>query len=134
MSWSEFTGMTLDNEHVQLRPLLAADREPLREIAMDADIWRYFITRIETDEDFDTFFDAALADQRAGRRVVYHITDKALGRTAGSMSLCNLSEPDGRLEIGWSWLGKAFRGQGVNRWAKFLMLEHAFDRLGVERV
>jgi RimJ/RimL family protein N-acetyltransferase len=134
MSWSEFTGMTLDNAHVQLRPLLAADREPLREIAMDADIWRYFITRVETDEDFDTFFDAALADQRAGRRVVYHITDKAVGRTAGSMSLCNLSEPDGRLEIGWSWLGKAFRGQGVNRWAKYLMLEHAFDRMGVERV
>jgi RimJ/RimL family protein N-acetyltransferase len=134
MSWSEFTGMTLDNDYVQLRPLLAADREPLREIAMDADIWRYFIIRVETDEDSDTFFDAALADQRAGSRVVYHITDKALGRTAGSMSLCNLSEPDGRLEIGWSWLGKAFRGQGVNRWAKFLMLEHAFDRLGVERV
>jgi RimJ/RimL family protein N-acetyltransferase len=134
MSWSDFTGMTLDNDHVQLRPLLAADRESLREIALDADIWRYFIVRVETDEDFDAFFDAALADQKAGRRVVYHITDKTVGRTAGSMSLCNLSEPDGRLEIGWSWLGKAFRGQGVNRWAKLLMLEHAFDRLGVQRV
>jgi RimJ/RimL family protein N-acetyltransferase len=50
------------------------------------------------------------------------------------MSLCSLAEPDGRLEIGWSWLGRDFRGQGVNRWAKYLMLEHAFERLAVERV
>lgn len=134
MSWSDLNVMTLGNDHVELRPLREDDREPLREIAMDTDIWRYFIIRVETGEDFDAFFDTALADQQAGRRVAYHITDKSTGRTAGSMSFCNMSEPDGRLEIGWSWLGKAFRGQGVNRWAKFLMLEHAFDRLGAHRV
>jgi RimJ/RimL family protein N-acetyltransferase len=46
----------------------------------------------------------------------------------------NLAERDGRLEIGWSWLGRRFQGQGINRWAKFLLLEHAFERMGAERV
>jgi RimJ/RimL family protein N-acetyltransferase len=46
----------------------------------------------------------------------------------------NLSEPDRRLEIGWSWLGSDFRGRGINRWVKFLLLEHAFEDLGAERV
>jgi RimJ/RimL family protein N-acetyltransferase len=50
------------------------------------------------------------------------------------MSFCNMAEKDGRLEIGWSWLGRDFQGKGVNRWAKFLMLECAFDRMGAERV
>jgi RimJ/RimL family protein N-acetyltransferase len=134
MTWAEFARTTLENEHVVLRPIGPDDRESLRAIAMAPSIWRYFITLIETDADFDAFFDAALADQDAGRRVVYHITDKATGRAAGSMSFCNIAEPDGRIEIGWSWLGVDFQGRGVNRWAKFLMLGQAFERLGAERV
>ncbi|WP_331767513.1 GNAT family N-acetyltransferase [Embleya sp. NBC_00896] len=134
MSWVETASTTLENDHVLLRPIVPADREALRKQAMDPDIWRYFVLLIETDAEFDAFFDAALADQAAGRRVVYNVIDKPTGHTAGSMSFCSIAEPDGRLEIGWSWLGREFRGQGINRWAKFLMLEHAFERLGAERV
>lgn len=134
MSWAEIAAATLENEHVQLRPVREADREPWREIAMDPQIWRYFVIRVDTDADFESFFNAALADTEAGRRVAHHITDKTTGRAAGSMSFFNLAEKDGRLEIGWSWLGRDFRGKGINRWAKFLMLEHAFDRMGAERV
>ena len=104
MSWSEFTGMTLDNEHVQLRPLAAADREPLREIAMDADIWRYFITRVETDEDFDAFFDAALADQRAGGGWSTTSPTRPSGARAGSMSLAICpNRTDGWRSAGPGW-------------------------------
>lgn len=125
---------SLENEHVLLRPIRLEDRASLHAIAMVPDIWRYFIIRMETDADFDAFFDIGIADQEAGRRVVYHITDKRTGRAAGSMSFCNMAERDGRLEIGWSWLGRDFQGKGVNRWAKFLMLRHAFERMAAERV
>jgi RimJ/RimL family protein N-acetyltransferase len=134
MSWAEIAATTLENEHVQLRPVVPADREALRAIAMDPAIWRYFPFRVATDEDFDVFFDASLADQAAGRRVCYVITDKRTGAVAGSMSFGNIAEQDGRLEIGWSWLGRASQGTGVNRWAKFLMMRHAFEQLGAERV
>ncbi|SRR6266700_2968199 len=134
MGWADVAATTLENDHVLLRPIVAGDRASLHALAMDPEIWRYFVTMIETDADFDAFFDAAIADQQAGRRVVYHITDKRTGRAAGSMSFCSIAEPDGRIEIGWSWLGREHRGQGVNRWAKYLMLEHAFERMGAERV
>lgn len=134
MSWSELAATTLENAHVVLRPITAQDRESLHAIAMDPDIWRYFVTRVDTDEDFTVLFETALADQAAGRRVVFTVIDRRTGRTAGSMSYGNLAEADRRLEIGWSWLGRDFRGQGVNRWAKYLLLEHAFERLGAERV
>ncbi|HEU5270552.1 MAG TPA: GNAT family protein [Jatrophihabitans sp.] len=124
----------LENEHVLLRPITPEDRAAQRAIAIDESIWRYFITLIQTDADFDAFFDAALADQEAGRRVVFHIIDKGTGQAAGSMSFGNLSPNDLRLEIGWSWLGIAFQGKGINRWAKFLMLQHAFENLAAERV
>ncbi|HET8680769.1 MAG TPA: GNAT family N-acetyltransferase [Micromonosporaceae bacterium] len=117
-----------------MRPITPADRASIHAIAMDPDIWRYFVTIVSTDEEFEAFFDATLEDHAAGRRAVYHITDKRTGRTAGSMSFGNLAERDARLEIGWSWLGRDFRGQGVNRWAKYLLMEHAFERMAAERV
>lgn len=134
MSWKELAPAVLENEHVLLRPVTEADREGVRAVAMDQDIWRYFVSLVETDADFETFFAACLADQRAGRRVVFVIVDKDSGRIAGSMSYGNMAEADARLEIGWSWLGRDFRGRGVNRWAKYLLLEHAFERLGAQRV
>ncbi|GAA3053056.1 hypothetical protein GCM10020000_38430 [Streptomyces olivoverticillatus] len=48
---------------------------------MAPEIWRYFVSMIETDADFETFFDATLADHEAGRRAVFVITDKSTGRT-----------------------------------------------------
>jgi RimJ/RimL family protein N-acetyltransferase len=138
MGWFELAATTLENDRVRLRPIVPDDRASLQAIALDPDIWRYFAAPVQSTIDlqayFDTFFDTAIADQEAGRRVAYHITDEPAGRTAGSMSLGNMAEADGRIEIGWSWLGREFRGRGVNRWAKYLMLEHAFERLGAQRV
>ena len=132
--WARLAAVPLENDRVLLRPVEPGDREPLRAIAMDPRIWRYFVSRVATDADFDVFFDLGLADQEAGRRVVYYIADKASGGPAGSMSFCNIAQSDGRLEIGWSWLGVHAQGTGVNAQSKFLMLAEAFEHLGAERV
>jgi len=134
MTWAEQASTVLENEYVELHPVTEADREGIRAVAMDPHIWRYFVTAVENEADFKVFFDTCLADRAAGRRVVFVVTDKTTGRVAGSMSYGNLAEADARLEIGWSWLGRDFRGKDVNRWAKYLLLEHAFDRLRAERV
>ncbi|MCP3755593.1 GNAT family N-acetyltransferase [Streptomyces sp. TBY4] len=133
-AWSQHASALLENEHVELHPISEDDRGPLRKIAFDDRIWKYFVSRVESDADFDQFFDAMLADQASGKRAVYIIVDKSTGEVAGSSSYGNLSEADGRLEIGWSWLGVDFQGKGINRWAKYLLLQHAFDVLGAERV
>lgn len=134
MTWEETASVTLENEHVRLRPLTPGDRNSIHAIAMEPDIWHYFVTMIESESDFDTFFDTTIADHVARSRVVYHITDKSSGRTAGSMSFGNMAEAERRVEIGWSWLGLEFQGKLINRWAKYLMLEHAFERIKAERV
>ncbi len=134
MTWAEIGAARLENEHVVLRPVRPQDREALRAIALDERIWRYFVMRIDDDADFDAFFDLGLRDQETGTRVVYFIEDKRTGAAAGSMSFCNIMEKDGRLEIGWSWLGIDTQGKGVNRWAKFLMMRHAFEEMKAERV
>jgi RimJ/RimL family protein N-acetyltransferase len=132
--WSDSASTVLRNEHVELRPVAESDREPLRKIAFDPQIWTYFVSRVQNDDDFDAFFDSMLADQASGKRVVRIVVDRDTGEVAGSSSYGNLAEADGRLEIGWSWLGADFRGTGINRWVKYLLLTHAFEILGAERV
>jgi RimJ/RimL family protein N-acetyltransferase len=134
LPWNQSASTLLENEHVELHPVSEDDREPLRKIAFDDRIWKYFVSRVLDDADFETFFDAMLADQSSGKRACYVVLDKGTGLVAGSSSYGNLSEADRRLEIGWSWLGVDFQGKGVNRWVKYLLLRHAFDVLEAERV
>jgi RimJ/RimL family protein N-acetyltransferase len=134
MSWEQIRGARLENEHLLLRPIVAEDREQLHDIAFDPDIWRYFVSRVSTEADFDKFMSDAIEDTNAGRRIVFCIISKATGRIAGSMSYGNLAMSERRLEIGWSWLGQQYRGAGINRWAKYLLLEYAFETLQCERV
>lgn len=38
------------------------------------------------------------------------------------------------LEIGFTWLASSAQGTGINTEAKLLLMQHAFERLGVQRV
>ncbi|MFI1680527.1 GNAT family N-acetyltransferase [Streptomyces sp. NPDC020607] len=134
MGWSDLAATTLENEYVRLRPVTQDDYASLHAIAKDPEIWRYTVDRVETDADFDTYFEGLLREHLSGRRVAFHITDKRSGRAAGGRSFCNMVETARRLEIGRAWLGREFRGRGVNRWVDHLLMEHAFERMGAERV
>jgi len=133
-AWAELRDARLEDERVLLRPLTASDRAQVHAIAFDEEIWRYFPSRVDSEAAFERFFARALEEQAAGTRVVFAVVDKALDRVAGSMSYGNLAEAELRIEIGWSWLGAAWRGSGLNTHAKRLLLRHAFERLGCERV
>jgi N-acetyltransferase len=56
------------------------------------------------------------------------------GVPLGSTSYMNVRERDGVLEIGNTWLSPVAWNTGVNAEAKYLLLEHAFEREGFHRV
>jgi RimJ/RimL family protein N-acetyltransferase len=134
MSWEQIRDARLENDHVLLRRIVAEDRDQFHDIAFDPEVWRYFVARVSTEAEFDKFMSDAIEDTDAGRRIAFCVISKPAGRIAGSMCYGNLAPSEKRLEIGWSWLGKEFRGAGINRWAKYLLLEYAFETLGCERV
>jgi len=134
MSWNQTATAMLENDRVLLRAVREEDRQAMRELAQDSEIWQYFVFRADSDEQFEIFFNAMLCDQAAGTRAVFTIVDKNCGQIAGSMSIGNMVQQEARLEIGWSWLGRDFRGTGVNRHAKYLLMRHAFETLNAIRV
>ena len=78
--------------------------------------------------------DTAMQERAAGKRVPFVIIDKGTGEICGCTSFGNISFYDKRIEIGWTWVGTATMGTGINHHAKFVLLSYAFDALRFERV
>ncbi|MFF5039879.1 MULTISPECIES: GNAT family N-acetyltransferase [Streptomyces] len=134
MSWKNLSDTVLTNDRVELRRIRLTDRAAFERIVYDEEIWRYFVTRIETPAELDTFMETAIKDTLSGERSVFAITDRESGHIVGSSAYGNLAEAEQRLEIGWSWVATSVRRTGLNRAAKLALLDHAFDVLQCERV
>ena len=56
------------------------------------------------------------------------------GRPIGSTRYGNVDLFNRRVEIGWTWVARPWQRSSVNTEAKLLLLEHAFEQLGCNRV
>jgi N-acetyltransferase len=113
---------------IELRPLRSDDFDALFEAASDPLIWeqhpepdRY------TREVFQRFFDGAMESKGA-----FAVIDRRTGRIIGSSRYCDLKPAESEVEIGWTFLERAYWGGAYNAEMKALMLKHAFRF--VERV
>ena len=127
--------LVLETDKVILRPIDRNDFEPFLKLAQqDEDMWTYFTLNLSDENQLSKWMDLAFRDKNAGTRRPFTIIDKKANKIAGSSSMGNITYPDFRLEIGWSWLGRDFRSTGVNLHAKFAMMKYAFDQMNFERV
>ena len=127
--------LILETDKVILRPVEENDYATFLELAkQDFDMWYYFSYHLGDEAQLKKWMEMAFADKKAETRRPFTIIDKATGNIAGSSSMGNISYHDLRFEIGWSWLGNNFRSTGINRHAKFSMMNYAFEKLNFERV
>ncbi|AKD01872.1 GNAT family protein [Pontibacter korlensis] len=124
----------LQDKRVLLRPYQPSDLESLPALVFDEDIWRFMPNRISNQQELQAWAQTVEQGFAHGTRYTFMIVDRATGRLAGSTSYGNISLPDRRLEIGWTWLSRGYRGTGLNRHCKFLLLSYAFEQLKMERV
>jgi len=124
----------LENDRAQLRPLAATDVDLLQEPAADPELWLYTLTRADDRASLETYVTAALQGRAQQQRYPFLIIDKQTGRVAGSTSYYNVFPDDQRLSVGYTWIGRDFQRTGLNRACKHLLLRHAFEELGYERV
>lgn len=75
-----------------------------------------------------------LRQAEAGLVATWAIRRQADGRLVGSTSYLDIDPGNRRVEVGATWIGKRWQRTEVNTAAKLLVLSHAFDTLGLERV
>ncbi len=124
---------TLTGKWVALEPMVEAHREPLRRAADDERIWTTTIVRA-MGEGFDPWFGAALAERASGRWLPFAVRRLSDSACIGSTSYLDLTPKHRRLEIGGTWYQPDCWGTAVNPECKLLLMTHAFEVLGVQRV
>ena len=90
--------------------------------------------QVRTADDLTAYIALALAERDAGRALPFATVDRATGRVIGSTRYMAIEPTHRRVEIGSTWLGRAWQGTAANTEAKYLMLRHAFETLGCVRV
>jgi N-acetyltransferase len=126
--------IVLEGRYVRLEPLGPSHAEDLLAAAGDVEIWRWMSAELTTPERMAAWIAEAQALQQAGSALPFAIVDLASGRAIGSTRYLNIVPRDRGLEIGWTWLGRAYWRTAVNSECKLLLLSHAFDALGCIRV
>jgi RimJ/RimL family protein N-acetyltransferase len=106
----------------------------LCEVGLDPELWRVTSTNITIAVEMAAYVQAALETQAAGTALPFATILAAENRVIGSTRFANYDRGNRRVEIGWTWIAPPWQRSGANVEAKLLMLGHAFDVLGCNRV
>lgn len=118
----------LVGELIEVRPLVADDWEELFAVASDPLIWEQHPASERYQEDvFREFFREALETGSA-----FVVVDRKTGKMIGSSRYFGFDPQESVVEIGWTFLARAYWGGNYNGELIRLMLDHAFQF--VERV
>jgi N-acetyltransferase len=125
----------LEGQRVTLEPLRAEHESPLFDAGQPEEIWTWWpLNPAESRETMHAYIEGSLEAARNRERQHYATLDANTGEAIGSTSYCLIQPEHKVVEIGWTWLVPSRWGTGANVEAKLLMLSHAFDVLGCQRV
>jgi RimJ/RimL family protein N-acetyltransferase len=125
----------LEDERALLKPLQAIDINLLLPYAInEPDTWKYSVTSPAGEKAMRHYVDSALNARAAGKEYPFIIFDKKTGECAGCTRFYDIQPQYQSLQLGYTWYGQKFRGTGLNKRCKFLLLQFAFETLGIERV
>ena len=125
---------SLVGDHVRLDPLTLDHVDALAAVGLDADLWRLTPRAVETRADLEAYVRTALEDEAAGQALPFATVSPEDGAVVGSTRFGNLALEHRRVEIGWTWIAPTWQRTAINTEAKLLMLRHAFEVLGCQRV
>ncbi len=126
--------VVLEGKEVRLDPLEAVHCDALSAVGLDPEIWRYTVVNPKTPDDIRDYMESGLRTLRDGTGLPFVTIEKSSGTVVGSTRFGNYDPENRRIEIGWTWIAKPWQRTAINTEAKYLMLSHAFERLGCVRV
>ncbi|UUV21649.1 GNAT family N-acetyltransferase [Flavobacterium sp. CBA20B-1] len=125
----------LENEFVRLEPLSAKHYEDFLEFTIhEPEIWEYSMVKCDTPENLNKYIGIAIQKRINQEEYTFAVFDKKKQKFVGATRYCDIYLNSNRLQMGYTWYGKAFQGTGVNKNCKWLLLEFAFEKMQMVRV
>jgi N-acetyltransferase len=95
--------------------------------AADGEIWKNPFASFPSIEEMSIYLQNLIKHDSTS--LPFIIVDKHLKIIVGTTRFLNIDHQNYRVEIGHTWIAESYRRSPVNTEAKFLMLEHAFEKL-----
>jgi RimJ/RimL family protein N-acetyltransferase len=127
--------VTLEGFYVRLEPLGLAHEDDLLSTAQPDEIWELLpFNPRQTRGAMHAWLLEAAKEMEAGSKIWFAIIRRLDSRAVGVTSYMDIRPQDRGLEIGGTWLTPEVWRTAVNTECKYLLLRHAFERLGCIRV
>ena len=125
----------LNGKYVRLEPMTEDHIPGLAEIGVGQTFWDFMLYgRMDSVEDMRNWVMDILSRAQNGPALPFVAIHLASGKVAGATRYLNIMPKDRGLEIGGTWYGTEYQRTPVNTECKYLLLTHAFERLGCIRV
>ena len=127
--------VVLENSCIKIVPMKIQHIEELFQAGNDPDIWQwttfpYCLTKKNTTD----WVNACLNNIELGIQQPFVIINKTTNKVVGSTSYLNIFLEHKSIEIGFTFLTPSAQRTHINKQCKLLLLTHAFETLGMNRV
>ena len=129
-----FLNQTLENQYVRLAPIQQTHLAGLQLAIEDGKLWQLLVTSVPHPDQLPEFFDKTQSDLQCDVSQTYVTINSNNKQIVGSTRFMNTDWQHRRTEIGFTFIGKSHQRTAINTNAKYLMLTHAFEDLGFNRV
>lgn len=127
----------LQGQYVYLRLLQQEDVSVLRTLARDGRLWEYTKTLLindSFDEQFDKYIASAFNPDFGGLQISFVMRDAQTDAIMGMTRYYKMDTAHKRVSIGYTWYTPEYWGKVHNKECKWLLLQYAFETLGMQRV
>jgi N-acetyltransferase len=124
----------LDGQRIRLEPLAQHHLAELAEAIRDGELWKLGFTFVPHADDLQRYYVSAEQAFQEGRELAFATIDKTSNQVVGSTRFRHIEIRHKRAEIGSTFIRESHQRTHVNTEAKYLMLKHAFEVWGINRM
>lgn len=123
------TSVVLKGKYITLMPLSVDHYNDLIEATKDGELWKLWYATVPSPNGMMAEIEKRILAQKNGTLLPWAVIDNSNGKAIGMTTYLKISEPNRRLDIGWTWYKKSAQKTSVNTECKFLLLTYAFETL-----
>jgi RimJ/RimL family protein N-acetyltransferase len=119
----------LEGHGIRLEPMELEHEAALQAAAADGQLWLLNFTAVPEPGNTRAYIDTALADCAKGTRRPFVVREPGGNRIIGTTSYHDIVPAARRVEIGYTFYARSWQRTRVNTVCKWLLMEHAFEKL-----
>jgi N-acetyltransferase len=126
--------ITLHGKHAILEPLAEIHLDELKAAAADGELWNLWFTSVPTPDEAAANIAYRLGERERGTMMPFVVRRVTDNRVVGATTFCNIvaasiAAKTGHVEIGYTWYAQSAQRTAINTEVKFMLLQHAFEKL-----